>query len=215
MTTHNFLRVHRNVWLVLAVLAAVTLGSFCGGGSVQAAADSGLASAAEPADLSGSALLAKATRRHRPTPTPTPTPTPNPTPSPAPSPSPSPSPTPASSPSPTPKPSPTPTPMPSPTPTPAPTPSPSPTPTPTPAPLHSVSISWAGSTSSGLEGYNVYRSSVSGGPYTRVSPTLPSNALTYIDQTTAAGQKYFYVITAVGSTGVESVASNEVTVTAQ
>jgi len=54
---------------------------------------------------------------------------------------------------------------------------------------------------------------MSGGPYTRVSPTLTNNTLTYNDSAVVAGHKYFYVVTAVGSTGVESVTSNEVAVT--
>ena len=41
------------------------------------------------------------------------------------------------------------------------------------APLaHSVDIAWDASTSATLQGYNVYRSTVSGGPYSKISPTV-------------------------------------------
>jgi hypothetical protein len=99
-------------------------------------------------------------------------------------------------------------------PTPTPTPGgPGPTPSPTPAPgAHSVSVTWSASTTSGLAGYNVYRGTVSGGPYSRVTST-PTTALQFTDSAVTAGQTYFYVVTAVGGNGVESVTSNEMKVT--
>jgi hypothetical protein len=99
-------------------------------------------------------------------------------------------------------------------PTPTPTPGgPGPTPTPTPAPgVHTVSITWNASTTSGLAGYNVYRGTVSGGPYNRITST-PTTALQFTDSAVTAGQTYFYVVTAVGGNGVESVTSNEMKVT--
>jgi len=71
---------------------------------------------------------------------------------------------------------------------------------------HTVSLNWTPSTTSGV-GYNVYRSSTSGGPYTR----LTASALTsigYVDNNVSAGQIYYYVTTSVNSTG-ESAFSNE------
>jgi hypothetical protein len=71
---------------------------------------------------------------------------------------------------------------------------------------HTVSLNWTPSTTSGV-GYNVYRSSTSGGPYTR----LTANALTsvgYVDDNVSPGQIYYYVTTAVNSSG-ESAYSNE------
>jgi Abnormal spindle-like microcephaly-assoc'd, ASPM-SPD-2-Hydin len=76
---------------------------------------------------------------------------------------------------------------------------------------HSTTLSWAASTSV-VVGYNVYRASVSGGPYTKLNTSLVS-ALTYADSAVQAGQTYFYVVTAVDSSGVESVFSNEATAT--
>lgn len=90
---------------------------------------------------------------------------------------------------------------------------PTPTPTPTPSSTsHSVSVTWSASATSGLQGYNVYRGTISGGPYSRVS-AIPTTALQFTDGGVAASQTYFYVVTAVGGNGVESVTSNEIKVT--
>ena len=72
---------------------------------------------------------------------------------------------------------------------------------------HSATLSWVASTSS-VAGYNVYRSAVSGGSYSKVnSQLLTSNQ--YPDSTVLAGQTYFYVVTSQDSSGVESTFSNE------
>jgi fibronectin type 3 domain-containing protein len=63
-----------------------------------------------------------------------------------------------------------------------------------------------------LAGYNVYRAVISGGPYARVSPTLSPTSVSFVDTSPSSGQTYFYVVTAVGGSGVESVVSNEVAV---
>lgn len=78
---------------------------------------------------------------------------------------------------------------------------------------HSVDVAWNASTSSTLLGYNVYRSVVSGGPYTKISPTLSPTTLLFTDMTPLSGQRYFYVVTDVSTGGVESAASAEVAVT--
>jgi fibronectin type 3 domain-containing protein len=74
---------------------------------------------------------------------------------------------------------------------------------------HSVDLSWTASQSSGVVGYNIYRGSVSGGPYSKVNST-PNTDTTYTDTTVAAGQTYFYVAKSVDSNDVESGSSNEV-----
>lgn len=74
---------------------------------------------------------------------------------------------------------------------------------------HSATLTWVASTST-VSGYNVYRGSVSGGPYTLVNTSLIT-ALTFTDSSVAAGQTYFYVTTSVDGSGTESVFSNEVT----
>ena len=82
------------------------------------------------------------------------------------------------------------------------------------APLaHSVDVTWAASTSTPLQGYNVYRSTVSGGPYTRLSLTLSPTTLLFTDTTPLSGKQYFYVVTALNTSGAESSASSEVAVT--
>jgi hypothetical protein len=76
------------------------------------------------------------------------------------------------------------------------------------APQHSVALSWSASTSA-VAGYNVYRGSQSGGPYTKINSAL--EALTsYSDTTVQAGQTYYYATTAVDSSGIESTYSGQV-----
>jgi hypothetical protein len=72
----------------------------------------------------------------------------------------------------------------------------------------SVGLSWDASTSS-VSGYNVYRSTASGTGYVKINPFLVAT-LIYTDTTVANGTTYFYVTTAVDSSGNESVYSNEV-----
>jgi hypothetical protein len=78
---------------------------------------------------------------------------------------------------------------------------------------HSVDISWLASTTSGLQGYNVYRGATSGGPYSRISSLLSGTTLLFTDGTVVSGQHYFYVVTDLSTSGVESATSNEVAVT--
>ncbi len=74
---------------------------------------------------------------------------------------------------------------------------------------HSVDLSWTASQSPGVVGYNIYRGSVAGGPYSKVNSTLDANT-TYTDNTVTAGQTYFYIAKAVDGNDVESGPSNEV-----
>jgi fibronectin type 3 domain-containing protein len=72
-----------------------------------------------------------------------------------------------------------------------------------------VDLSWNASTSSPA-GYNVYRGSASGGPYTKINLSLDAGNY-YADGTVQSGQTYYYVTTAVDSSGTESGYSNQVT----
>jgi fibronectin type 3 domain-containing protein len=71
---------------------------------------------------------------------------------------------------------------------------------------HNVDLSW--SASSGAVGYNVYRGSVSGGPYTMINSSLDGTTA-YTDNTVVSGQTYYYVATAVNSASQESGYSNQ------
>jgi fibronectin type 3 domain-containing protein len=74
---------------------------------------------------------------------------------------------------------------------------------------HSATLTWIASTSI-VVGYNVYRGSTSGGPYTRLNSSINAST-TFVDSSVVSGQTYYYVVTAVDSNNLESVYSNEVT----
>ncbi len=73
---------------------------------------------------------------------------------------------------------------------------------------HSVSLTWVPSSSSNVSYYNVYRGTVSGGPYTLIKAGVTSTA--YTDTNVQSGATYFYVTTAVNSSGTQSSYSGEV-----
>jgi fibronectin type 3 domain-containing protein len=77
----------------------------------------------------------------------------------------------------------------------------------------SVTLSWSASTSSSVAGYNVYRSTVSGGPYTTLLNGSLVTGLTFTDTNVQAGATYYYVVVAVNSNGVESSDSNQASAT--
>ena len=72
---------------------------------------------------------------------------------------------------------------------------------------HTVGLSWT-DTSTAVSGYNVYRSSTSGGPYTRLNSNLVSGTA-FSDLNVQAGHTYFYVTTAVNTSNQESSYSNQ------
>jgi fibronectin type 3 domain-containing protein len=71
---------------------------------------------------------------------------------------------------------------------------------------HTVDLTW--DASSGAVGYNVYRGTVSGGPYSMINSTLDTTTA-YTDSTVASGQTYYYVVTAINSESQESGYSNQ------
>jgi hypothetical protein len=73
---------------------------------------------------------------------------------------------------------------------------------------YAVALSWTPSSST-FSGFNIYRGSVSGGPYTRVDATMIS-ATAFTDSSVTPGQTYYYVATEVDTTGAESAYSREV-----
>jgi hypothetical protein len=64
---------------------------------------------------------------------------------------------------------------------------------------HSVTLTWTPSTSPSISGYHVYRGTVSGGPYTKMTSS-PVSSTSYLDTSVASGQTYYYVATTVQST---------------
>jgi hypothetical protein len=73
---------------------------------------------------------------------------------------------------------------------------------------HTVDLTWTAS--SGAVGYNIYRGTVSGGPYTMINSSLDST-IAYTDSTVTSGTTYYYVATAVNSGSEESGYSNQAT----
>lgn len=73
---------------------------------------------------------------------------------------------------------------------------------------HSVTLNWEPSESANVIGYYVYRTTISGLEFTRLNSSA-INALKYTDTAVSAGQTYFYVVTAVNSSGVQSGFSGE------
>lgn len=72
----------------------------------------------------------------------------------------------------------------------------------------SVRLSWEPSTSP-IMGYNVYRGNRSGGPYHRLNSSL-NPTTDYLDVTVSKDRTYYYVTTAVNTSGQESGYSNQV-----
>jgi hypothetical protein len=74
---------------------------------------------------------------------------------------------------------------------------------------HSTSLGWTASVSS-VVGYNVYSGIVSGGPYAKLTSS-PVSVVSYKDSTVQSGKTYYYVVTAVNSSGAESGYSSQAT----
>jgi hypothetical protein len=78
----------------------------------------------------------------------------------------------------------------------------------TAATSHTVDLSW--NASADAVSYNIYRGTVSGGPYTMINSS-PDTTTAYTDSTVASGTTYYYVATAVNSESQESGYSNQAT----
>ncbi len=84
-----------------------------------------------------------------------------------------------------------------------------PPPTPPTPTQYTVKLTWDASTSP-VSGYRVYRSTTSGTSYSPLFST-PLNELSFSDSNVSDGDTYYYVVTAVDASGVESTYSNQVT----
>ena len=73
---------------------------------------------------------------------------------------------------------------------------------------HGVTVSWA-TASGAIAGYNIYRATTSGGPYTKVNSAVVT-APTYDDTAVQAGVTYYYVVTAVDTSNRESGYSTQI-----
>ena len=73
---------------------------------------------------------------------------------------------------------------------------------------HSIAVNLSWDAAAGVVGYNVYRGTQSGGPYSKINSVLDAST-TYADSSVQGGQSYYYVTTSVDSSGVQSVYSNE------
>jgi len=72
---------------------------------------------------------------------------------------------------------------------------------------HVVDLSWNAS-GGDVIGYNVYRSTVHGGPYSQINVSLVAATL-FMDSTVVDGLTYYYVTTSVDPEGAQSSYSNE------
>ena len=69
-----------------------------------------------------------------------------------------------------------------------------------------LDVAWTASATSNVT-YNVYRGTVSGGPYTLQGTGI--SQLTFRDESVTPGTTYYYVVTAVDANHVEGAHSSE------
>jgi len=83
----------------------------------------------------------------------------------------------------------------------------------TAAPVYSVNLSWTGSTSSNISGYNIYRAVYSPAPvsacgtFAKINPML-NTSTTFTDSNVVDGTDYCYAATTVNTSNQESGYSN-------
>ena len=75
-----------------------------------------------------------------------------------------------------------------------------------------VGLTWSANGESDLAGYNVYRATSQGGPYTQQNGSLLTNA-SYNDSGLTNGTTYYYIVTAVDTSSNESGSSIEASAT--
>jgi hypothetical protein len=76
----------------------------------------------------------------------------------------------------------------------------------------SAALSWTANTESDLAGYNVYRGTATGGPYTQINTSLVTGH-TYADSGLTNGTTYYYVVKAVDTSNNASGNSNQASAT--
>jgi hypothetical protein len=77
---------------------------------------------------------------------------------------------------------------------------------------HEIDLNWDAPASSAdpVAGYNIYRSSNGGGSFTKLNSS-PEDQLSYVDNSVKSGTTYVYKVKSVDASGVESSASNQIT----
>lgn len=76
----------------------------------------------------------------------------------------------------------------------------------------SARLTWNPSTTAGVVGYNIYRSTVNGGSYSKINSAIIVGS-PWVDTAVQSGITYQYVATALDGSNNESVYSNQVSVT--
>lgn len=79
------------------------------------------------------------------------------------------------------------------------------------AKANKVQLTWTAAT--GAVNYNIYRSTTNGGPYQLIKEGLVTTYATYLDSGLTYGTTYYYMVRWVNSLGVESLNSNQASVT--
>jgi len=69
-----------------------------------------------------------------------------------------------------------------------------------------IQLTWAAK--AGAAGYNVYRGTVSGGPYLKIATTASTYA-TYLDSNAVNGTRYYYVVRPTAANAHELCQSNQ------
>ncbi|MQA98826.1 MAG: hypothetical protein GEU78_00800 [Actinobacteria bacterium] len=75
-----------------------------------------------------------------------------------------------------------------------------------------VDLAWTATSSNFADGYEVFRSTTTGGPYTSLGTVNGPNTTTFVDTTAAFNKSYFYVVQAKRNLW-RSPSSNEATAT--
>lgn len=81
--------------------------------------------------------------------------------------------------------------------------------------FHGIDLMWAApsSTSSTIVGYNVYRATLSGGPFGRLNGLTPVGSTSFTDPSVQGSTTYYYEVKSVDSKGAESLPAGPVQAT--
>ncbi len=74
---------------------------------------------------------------------------------------------------------------------------------------YEVTLTWTPNGANNIASQNIYRGTVSGGPYSQIVSGLSPSTDTYNDTSVTNGDTYYYVATCVDNNGNESTYSNQ------